>query len=197
VEAKACRGRSPRRRRKKSQTTQFVVGAAGETDKEFLAVSSHLYGKLGLARIYFSAFQPPGRVDFGSPRAPLTREHRLYQADFLLRKYGFRAEEIPLEAGRNLSLAEDPKTAWARRHPGFFPVEINTAPRSALLRVPGLGPISVRRIVQARREGRLSSRAHLAELGVRPLPALRYLLLDGACAVEERKQVQAGFEFGG
>jgi len=201
--AEACRGRAtaavrskaPRRRRPKSQTTQFVVGAAGETDREILDMSSHLYGDLDLARIYFSAFQPPGRVDFGSPRAPLLREHRLYQTDFLLRRYSFRADEIPLADDGNLALAEDPKTAWARLHPAFFPVEVNSAPRTALLRVPGLGPISVRRIVKARREGKLASRAHLTELGVRPLPALRYLLLDGARGVAEGKQVQAGFEF--
>jgi len=200
----ACRGRTPtamrskmpRRRRIKSQTTQFVVGAAGETDEEILSMSSHLYDDLDLARIYFSAFQPPGRVDFGSPHAPLRREHRLYQVDFLLRKYGFKADEIPLDGGRNLSLAEDPKTAWARGHPGFFPVEINSAPRRTLLRVPGLGPVSVRRIVQARREGRITTRAHLKELVVRPGPALDYVLLDGVRAAGgEGRAAQAGFSF--
>ncbi len=170
------RGRS----RKKSQTTQFVVGAAGESDGEILSTSSHLYNDLSLSRIYFSAFQQPGRVDFGAPRAPLLREHRLYQADFLLRKYGFRAEEIPLEEKGLLSLALDPKTAWARSHPGYFPMEINTAPRSALLRVPGLGPVSVKRILDARRQGKILSRSHLKELSIRPKPALDYLLFDGA-----------------
>lgn len=168
------------RLKKKSQTTQFVVGAAGETDEELLGMSSHLYRDLKLSRIYFSAFQPPGRVDFGSPRAPLRREHRLYQADFLLRKYGFGATEIPLEGNGRLSLQEDPKTAWAKLHPEFFPVEINTAPRSALLRVPGLGPISVDRILAARRTGKITSLAHLDALKIRPGPALPYLLLDGA-----------------
>jgi len=172
------RGRS----RKKSQTTQFVVGAAGESDAEILSTSSHLYNDLSLSRIYFSAFQQPGRVDFGAPRAPLVREHRLYQADFLLRKYGFRAEEIPLEKEGLLSLAHDPKTAWARSHPEYFPMEINTAPRSALLRVPGLGPVSVKRILDARRQGKILSRLHLKELSIRPKPALDYLLFDGARA---------------
>lgn len=184
------RGRS----RKKSQTTQFVVGAAGESDSEILSTSFHLYNDLSLARIYFSAFQQPGRVDFGAPRAPLLREHRLYQADFLLRKYGFRADEIPLEEEGFLSLAHDPKTAWARSHPGYFPMEINTAPRSALLRVPGLGPVSVRRILDARRQGKILSRAHLRELSIRPKPALDYLLFDGARAnPEPAVQGQLGF----
>ncbi len=181
----AATGRSAGRRgrsRKKSQTTQFVVGAAGESDAEILSASSHLYDDLDLARIYFSAFQQPGRVDFGAPRAPLLREHRLYQADFLLRKYGFRADEIPLEDEGRLSLATDPKSAWAQKHPAYFPIEINAAPRSALLRVPGLGPVSVKRILDARRKGKITSLSHLKELSIRPKPALDYLLFDGAKA---------------
>jgi predicted DNA-binding helix-hairpin-helix protein len=142
-------------------------------------MSGHLYQDLKLARIYFSAFQPPGRVDFGAPRAPLVREHRLYQADFLLRKYGFRAEEIPLNGEGQMALHQDPKSAWARLHPEFFPLEINRASRQALLRVPGFGPISVRRILKARQQGKITLRTHLTELGIRPLPALKYLLLDG------------------
>lgn len=186
------RGRS----RKKSQTTQFVVGASGETDRELIAMSSHLYGDLDLSRIYFSAFQPPGRVDFGAPRAPLLREHRLYQADFLLRKYGFKGDEIPLVDEGSLALHEDPKTAWARLHPEFFPVEINTASRRSLLRVPGLGPVSVRKIVKARGLGKISSRVHVQELGIRSLPALKYLLLDGTRLRFGRAgQEQASFDY--
>lgn len=182
--------------RKKSQTTQFVVGAAEETDRELIDLSSHLYGDLKLSRIYFSAYQPPGRVDFGAPRAPLLREHRLYQTDFLLRRYGFKGEEIPLLDGGRLALHEDPKTAWARLHPEFFPVEINTAPRRFLLRVPGLGPVSVRRIVKARGKGKISSRIHVKELGIRPLPALRYLLLDGTRPrIGRSGETQASFGF--
>jgi predicted DNA-binding helix-hairpin-helix protein len=181
--------------RKKSQTTQFVVGAAGETDGEILSMSSHLYGDLDLSRIYFSAFQRPGRVDFGAPRAPLVREHRLYQADFLLRKYGFEAGEIPLDEGNRLALHEDPKSAWARLHPEFFPVEVNQAERRALFRVPGLGPVSVRRILKARAKGRITSRVHLEELGIRPRPALAYLLLDGVKAGGGDGAAQAVFGF--
>jgi predicted DNA-binding helix-hairpin-helix protein len=164
---------------RKTQTTQFVVGAAGETDHELLGAMSHLYRDLDLSRIYFSAFQMPGRVDFGAPRAPLLREHRLYQADFLLRRYGFEADEIPLSKEKNLSLHEDPKTRWARLHPAFFPLEINRAPRAALLRVPGLGPLSVRRILKARREGKIHSSKDLKSLGIRPKPAVDHLLFDG------------------
>ena len=173
---------------RKSQTTQFVVGASGEADQEFLGMMSHLYDDLNLSRIYFSAFQPPGAADFGAPRAPLLREHRLYQVDFLLRKYGFKAKEIPLDQGGNMALHEDPKTAWVRLHPDRFPVEINRASRSELLRVPGLGPVSVRRILKARKNGKLSSPAHLESLGVRPGPALPYLLLDGVCMYKKKEQ---------
>lgn len=184
------------RLKRKSQTTQFVVGAAGETDKELIGISSHLYKDLGLSRIYFSAFQEPGRVNFGSAPAPLQREHRLYQVDFLLRKYGFQKGEIPLERNDNLSLHEDPKTAWARLHPEFFPLEINTATRSRLLRVPGLGPIYVSRLLKARQRGKITSASHLKALGIRPLPALRYLLFDGAKSPETRElRVQDRFLF--
>jgi predicted DNA-binding helix-hairpin-helix protein len=182
--------------KKKSQTTQFVVGAAGETDKRLLDTMSHLYLDLKLSRIYFSAYQPPGRFIFGAPRAPLTREHRLYQADFLLRKYGFHAKEIPLGEGDRLSLAEDPKSAWARLHPEFFPVEINRASSKTLLRVPGLGPVSVKRILKARREGKITSLHHLEALRIRPLPALEYLLLDGQGfpnARGDKRQERLGF----
>jgi predicted DNA-binding helix-hairpin-helix protein len=176
--------------RKKTQTTQFVVGASGETDREFLSMMSHLYDDLNLARIYFSAFQSPGRVDFGAPRAPLLREHRLYQADFLLRKYGFKAREIPLGTKGNMALHEDPKSAWARLHPDHFPVEINHAGRNTLLRVPGLGPVSVKRILKARQSGKLTSPAHLGALGIRSGQALPYLLLDGVCVGKKALETQ-------
>lgn len=142
------------------QTTQFVVGAAGETDAEILRWTWRLYRGLGLARVYFSAYQrgagSPGLPGERSPVSPgdlLTREHRLYQADWLIRKYGFAAGEIPLDASGNLSLAVDPKKAWAALHPGFYPVNINTDAPSRLLRVPGLGRVAVGRILEFRRNG--------------------------------------------
>ncbi|MGA2774761.1 MAG: helix-hairpin-helix domain-containing protein [Candidatus Omnitrophota bacterium] len=141
-------------------TTQFVVGAAEETDKEILSYSWKLYKELGLSRIYFSAYQRGA----GSPELPgeqssvnnsdlLTREHRLYQADWLIRKYGFLGDEIPLEADGNLSLSLDPKEMWARLHPEFFPVNINNADKYHLLRVPGLGQVMVERILALRENG--------------------------------------------
>jgi predicted DNA-binding helix-hairpin-helix protein len=141
-------------------TTQFVVGASTETDQEIIAASGTLYKKLGLNRIYFSAYQRGA----GSPELPgekakvtnselLMREHRLYQMDWLIRKYGFSAEEIPVEQGGNLSLALDPKEMWARAHPEFFPVNVNRDGPYRLLRVPGLGQVMVDRILELRRQG--------------------------------------------
>jgi predicted DNA-binding helix-hairpin-helix protein len=147
------------------QMTQFVVGAADETDRQVVEATGGLYGRLGLRRVYFSAYQrglgEPGLPGerAGAPAGPdlLTREHRLYQADFLLRRYGFEAGEIPFEPGGNLSLDVDPKELWARRHPERFPVVVNRAGRWDLLRVPGLGPVTVRRIMERRRQARLTS----------------------------------------
>jgi predicted DNA-binding helix-hairpin-helix protein len=132
-------------------TTQFVVGAAEETDQELMISSWNLYQNLKLDRIYFSAYQ---RAEGATGSAELlTREHRLYQADWLIRKYGFQAQEIPLEPGGNLSLTVDPKEMWARRHPEFFPVDINRDDKWRLLRVPGLGQVMVGRILALRANG--------------------------------------------
>jgi predicted DNA-binding helix-hairpin-helix protein len=142
------------------QTTQFVVGASTETDKDILGYSWKLYKQLRLARVYFSAYQRgagapglPGESPGIANKDLLTREHRLYQADWLIRKYGFRAEEIPLDAGGNLSLAADPKEMWAKEHPEFFPVNLNTDEPERMLRVPGLGQIMVERVMAFRKEG--------------------------------------------
>ncbi|MDD5573649.1 MAG: radical SAM protein, partial [Candidatus Omnitrophica bacterium] len=142
------------------QTTQFVVGASHETDREIIRCSWKLYRDVGLARVYFSAYQRgagapelPGERSAASPHDLLAREHRLYQADWLMRKYGFSAEEIPLEPGGNLSLSVDPKEMWARQHPEFFPVNVNRDGPGRLLRVPGLGQIMVERILASRTAG--------------------------------------------
>ena len=139
------------------QSTQLVVGASPESDRHILALSENLYGRYGLRRVYYSAFAPvgpdPRLPPLGCP--PLWREHRLYQADWLLRFYGFSAAEV-LEEGRPfLELDLDPKTAWALRNRGRFPVEVSRAGYEELLRVPGLGQKSARRIVDARRHGRV------------------------------------------
>lgn len=143
------------------QTTQFLVGASDETDSDIVTATHRLYRRWGLQRIYYSAYQrglgdpslPGERPDGPPPADVLMREHRLYQVDWLLRKYGFSGDEIPFEADGSLSLDVDPKEAWARHHPERFPVDVNRAAHEDLLRVPGLGPTTVRRILETRRAG--------------------------------------------
>ena len=136
------------------QSTQLIVGADGAPDTEIMARSASLYGGYGLRRVYYSAFSPIPDSSSALPLAkpPLMREHRLYQADWLMRFYGFSAPEIG-EATTDgmLDLAIDPKLAWALNRREQFPVDVNTAPRERLLRVPGLGVKSVDRIVAVRR----------------------------------------------
>lgn len=163
-----------------SSTTQFVVGAAGESDLELLSTTEYLYRHLKLARAYFSAFSPvPGTPLESLPPASPVREHRLYQASFLLRDYGFTVEELPLAGDGNLPLAEDPKLAWARAHLARQPVELNQAERELLLRVPGLGLRGVERVLAARREGRLRDLRDLRQLGIAADRAAPFILLDG------------------
>ena len=163
-----------------SQTTQFVVGAARESDQELLRSASWLYRKLKLDRVYYSAFQPiRGTPLEGVPPANPLREHRLYQADFLLRDYGFHLREIAFDPKGGLSLTVDPKLAWAQRHPDRFPLEINRASMKELLRVPGIGPRSAARIVEMRREVKIRSLKDLARLGAVSGRAAPFVLLDG------------------
>jgi len=140
------------------QSTQLIVGATPEDDNRILRLSSSLYGTYGLKRVFFSAYLPvvesPGLPALGSA-VPLTREHRLYQADWLMRFYGFGVDEIVDAQHPWLDLDVDPKAAWALNHLDDFPVEVNTAPYETLLRVPGIGVKSARRIVTARRGGAL------------------------------------------
>ncbi|QDC10834.1 putative DNA modification/repair radical SAM protein [Oceanicola sp. D3] len=134
------------------QSTQMIVGADAAKDSDILANSSNLYASYKLSRVYYSAFSPIPDASKVLPliRPPLQREHRLYQADWLMRFYGFDAGEIAPKSGM-LDLEIDPKLAWALAHREAFPVDINTAPREALLRTPGLGTTSVKRILAARR----------------------------------------------
>lgn len=139
------------------QTTQFVVGAAGESDREIVSYSWGLYRRLNFHRVYFSAYQRglgdsglSGEKSTSSNAEMLTREHRLYQADWLMRKYGFKSEEIPFDSTGNLSLANDPKEAWALNNMDKFPVNVNKADKFELLRVPGLGEVTVKRILELR-----------------------------------------------
>lgn len=158
------------RYRRVRQTTQFVVGASNETDRELIKYCGGLYERLGLSRVYFSAYQRgagdpelPGERPGDRGKDSLLREHRLYQADWLIRRYGFRADEIPFDETGHLAAHMDPKEHWARLHPDWFPVNVNRADRDTLLRVPGLGPTTVQRILKRRAE---SGRLHrLEDLG--------------------------------
>jgi putative DNA modification/repair radical SAM protein len=134
------------------QSTQMIVGATPASDRAILHQASSMYQQHRLRRVYYSAFSPipsaSSRLPLVAP--PLVREHRLYQADWLVRFYGFDVEEITSAAQPDLPLDIDPKLAWALRHPATFPIELNQAPRELLLRVPGLGVRNVDRILRIR-----------------------------------------------
>ena len=159
------------------QSTQLIVGAGVERDADILALSSRLYRAHKLRRVYYSAFSPFDGASAALPPVapPLVREHRLYQADWLMRFYGFDAGELTTGAAPDLDLAIDPKLAWALRHPGAFPVDANTGSRDRLLRVPGLGRRTVERILRIRRHHRVRL-ADLAALRV-PLRKVRPFLV--------------------
>jgi predicted DNA-binding helix-hairpin-helix protein len=176
VAAAAGRGRFARA----GQTTQLVVGAAGEADREVAGAAAWAYRELGLARVYYSALQPvPGTPVAERAPIPFQREHRLYQVDFLLRSYGFALDEIHFDAQGALPLAVDPKTLWANRHPERFPVELNTAPLAELVRVPGIGPRSAKRLLGLRRHGRLRDVEVLRAAGAAWKAAAPFVLVDG------------------
>lgn len=141
------------------QSTQMIIGASGETDFELMRTTQQLYRSYDLKRVFFSAYVPLNEdaalPALGTP-PPLLREHRLYQADWLLRFYGFQAEELLSEEKPNFHTELDPKCDWAIRHLNRFPVEVMKAPYDMLLRVPGIGPTGAKRIVQARRHGMLN-----------------------------------------
>jgi predicted DNA-binding helix-hairpin-helix protein len=147
------------------QTTQFVVGAAEETDSEIIKYMWGLYDRLNLKRVYFSAYQKglgDSPIDAGPqtqlPRADaFMREHRLYQVDFLIRKYGFTESDISFDKRGFLPLEIDPKEYWARLHPDYFPINVNKASKYQLLRVPGLGDVTVSRILEHRKTASINS----------------------------------------
>jgi putative DNA modification/repair radical SAM protein len=149
------------------QSTQMIVGATPAADREILTQASSLYTENRLRRVYYSAFSPIPSASKKLPLVapPLVREHRLYQADWLMRFYGFNVEELTTTETPNLSLALDPKLAWALRHPEKFPIDLDRAPRELLLRVPGLGVRTVDRLIQVRRWRRVTI-ADLARLRV-------------------------------
>ena len=159
------------------QSTQMIVGATPATDRQILSTATHLYGEYKLRRVYYTGFSPYPEADARLPlkAAPLIREHRLYQSDWLMRYYGFQAAELTSEDSPDLSLTEDPKTTWAKAHPEFFPVDINSAPREALLRIPGIGYRTVDRVLRIRGYHRLLLE-DLRKLHVRLKAALPYVI---------------------
>ena len=158
------------------QTTQMIVGATATTDADILETAGRLYDEHRLRRVYFTAYSPiPGQESLltGKP-TPLVREHRLYQADQLVRQYGFAVDEIVTAERPDLDLRMDPKLAWALRHPEHWPVDVNAAPREVLLRVPGFGKTTVRRILSARRHTALETH-HLRRMGARLKVAAHFI----------------------
>ncbi len=163
-----------------STVTQFVVGGADESDAELLVTTENLHRQMGLARAYFSGFSPVVDTPLeNKPPTPLIRQNRLYQASFLLRDYGFSLEELPFETQGNLPLKVDPKLAWAEVNLQDQPIEVNQASRELLLRIPGIGPVGVKKILQARRDQKLRNLTSLTKLGIQAKKAAPFILLDG------------------
>jgi putative DNA modification/repair radical SAM protein len=160
------------------QSTQLVVGASPEPDGSILKLADSLYRRMGLKRVYYSAYVPVS-ADTRLPRndPPLRREHRLYQADWLLRFYHFSIDEI-CPPGGNLSLEYDPKAAWAAAHPEFYPVDLASAEYEAILRVPGIGVTGARRILEARRSSDIGYHS-LSRLGIMMKRARHFITLRG------------------
>ncbi|MCI9120094.1 MAG: putative DNA modification/repair radical SAM protein [Oscillibacter sp.] len=166
------------------QSTQMIIGATPDSDFHILRLSEALYSRYRLKRVFYSAYVPVAEhalLPARDSKPPLLREHRLYQADWLLRFYGFRAQELLDEAHPDFDARVDPKCSWALAHPEFFPVEVNTADRETLLRVPGVGVTSVRRILAARRSGPLRIE-NLGRLGVVMKRAQYFLTASGKMA---------------
>lgn len=163
-----------------SLTTQFVVGAVGESDLELLNTTQSLNQEVQLKRAYFSSFSPIPNTPFEAQAgASPQREQRLYQASFLLRDYGFTLEELPFDIHGFLPEKRDPKTAWAQVHLAEQPVEINLAGFSELLRIPGIGLRSARAIIDGRKKGKIHYAEELSRMGINTRRALPFILLNG------------------
>ena len=172
------------------QSTQMIIGATPESDRHIMGLAESLYKKYSLKRVFFSAYLPvnsDSRLPALDVRPPLLREHRLYQADWLLRYYDFSAWELLTEEEPNFDPYLDPKCTWAVRHPEFFPVEINTAPKEALLLIPGIGPKSALRILSARRQQHLGM-AELKRMGVVLKRAQYFITCNGRAAAHGTRQ---------
>jgi len=171
------------------QTTQFVVGAADETDRDILHTTEALYHEIGLRRIYYSPFRPVSNspLEGHLPTFPL-RAHRLYQTDWLLRVYGFSPGEVELALGGqgNLALKKDPKLVIAEKQPWLFPIDVNRASYDELLRVPGIGPVSAQRIMEARREHSIFSMAQLKKMRIITRRATPFIWFQGMLEWEKQ-----------
>ena len=175
-------------------TMQLVVGATPDSDRTIIGKVAELYAGGGIHHSQFSAFRPIRDTPMESVRAtPAMRELRLYQADHLMREYKFGVGELAFDDDGNLPLAVDPKMAWALAHPEQFPVDVRTASRSQLLRVPGIGPASSRRIVLERARATIRGLADLQKLGVVTSRAAGFLALGGRRLQTERWSQQLGF----
>lgn len=172
-----------------SSVTQFVVGAVGDTDLELLSVSHQLYEQVGLARAYYSAFHPVENTPFENlPYTEQIRQNRLYQSSFLLRDYGWDVEELPFVNNGNLRTDVDPKQAWADIHLKEAPIDIMTAERQELLRVPGIGQIGADAILKARKQGSFSDLSQLKQIGIRTADKTAdYILLNGQRPLRQLK----------
>jgi predicted DNA-binding helix-hairpin-helix protein len=161
--------------------TQFVVGAVGDTDVELLSLSNSLHRHLGLTRAYFSAFHPVLQTPLENvaPTDPM-REFRLYQSSFLLRDYNWEVEDLPFNDNGNLPMTVDPKQAWADAHLRDHPVDLRTAQRNQLMRVPGIGPKGADAIIESRAQGKITELVHLRKIGIAtPEKTAPYVLIDG------------------
>ena len=175
-----------------STITQFVVGASDESDLELLATSEYLYKQLKLKRTYFSAFVPIADTPLENhPAENPWRQHRLYQASFLLRDYGFSMEELPFAQSGDLPLNKDPKTAWAEQTLMHKPIELNRASREQLMMVPGIGPKGADGILNARRTRKIRSLEDLHKLGIVAKRAAPYVLLDGKLPAYQMRLLEA------
>jgi predicted DNA-binding helix-hairpin-helix protein len=175
-------------------TMQFVVGATPDTDRSLLGTISRLKAAGGVHHPHFSAFRPISDTPMENVQAtPALREHRLYQAAYLMDSYGFKPEEVVYAPDGNLPLTLDPKAAWALAHPELFPLEIQRASADELVRVPGIGPLTARRIVEQRTAASLRGLADLRKLGVLTTRAGGFLTLHGRRLQTSRWTEQLGF----
>jgi len=163
-----------------SSATQFVVGAVDETDLELITTSEKLFSQVGLKRIYYSKFNPIENTPLENhpPENPW-RQHRLYQSSYLLRDYGFTLEELPFNIDGNLPLESDPKLLWAQKNLLHNPIEINSADKETLIRIPGIGLKNAETIIAARKNRKLQDSYQLKNLGILFKRAAPFILLNG------------------